>query len=152
MERGRISVRSAHDDHIEHAAVAADEAFTRIHLGEPAKPRSVRGRFCRSNPALPHESFEQHARFRRFFFTPRPEGFDGKAAGQLHHDKLRRAKPQWNTLDVRARTFREQHGRLERGFHGRNILGWYQYRLHRPLTTSAVASAAASVAASAVAS
>src|SRR5271165_2427707 len=134
MERVRISVRSAHDDHIEHAAVAADKAFARRHLGKPAKPRSVGARFGRGNTVLLHEGLEQFARPRSFFYAPRPEGFDGKAAGQLCHDKLRCAKPQRNTLDVSAHTLREQHRSFKRGFHGRSILDWYQYRLHRQLS------------------
>src|SRR5215831_19741167 len=69
MEGDRISGRSAHDDHIEHAAVAADKAFTRRHLVKPAKPRSVCGRFGRGNTVLTHEGLEQLARRRRFLFV-----------------------------------------------------------------------------------
>jgi hypothetical protein len=34
---GRISVRPAHDDHIERAAIAADKVFTRRHLSKPVR-------------------------------------------------------------------------------------------------------------------
>src|ERR1700719_3822127 len=113
--------------------MAADKVFTRRHLGKPATPRSVRGRSCSSNTVLLHEGLEELARSRRFFFAPRSIDFHGKAAGQLCHDKLRNAKPKWNTLDIGAGTLREYQRRLERGFHGRDILGWYQNRLHRQL-------------------
>jgi hypothetical protein len=62
--------------------------------------------------------------------------FHGKAAGLLCDNKLRTAKPQWNTLDIGACALREQQSRLERGFHVGVIYGWYQNRLHHQLLRS----------------
>jgi hypothetical protein len=82
---------------------------------------------------LLHEGLEELARSRRLFVAPRSIGFNGKGAGHLCHYKLGNAKPQWNTLDIGASALREQHRGLKRGFHGRDILGWHQNRLHRQL-------------------
>ena len=117
--------------------MAADKVLTWRHLGEPAAPRSFRGRSGSVNTLLLHEGLEQLARLRRFFFAPRSIGFHGKAAGQLCRDKLRNAQPKWNTLDLGAGALREQHRRLKRGFHGRDVLGWHQDCLHRRLPLSA---------------
>ncbi len=82
---------------------------------------------------LLHEGLEELAHSRRFFVAPRSIGFNGKATGLLCNYKLGNAIPQWNTLDIGAGALREQHRGLERGFHGWDILGWYQNRLHRQL-------------------
>src|SRR5438876_11183604 len=129
----RISVRPAYDDQIECADIAADKVFTRRHLGKPAKRRSVRDRSGSSNTVLLHEGLEELAHSRRLFVAPPSIGINGKASGQLCYYKFGNAIPQWNTLEIGAGALRQQYRGLEGGFHGRDILGWYQNRLHHQL-------------------